>query len=501
MMRNLGKIFLLLSTISIILFANVTASVNQKAIYKGDVVEFTIKAEGDKIKFPDIGDIGGYAIEGSSSSSSTIIINGNISKSVSKSYQFRPQKDVTIPSFKVVVDGKEYKTTPIDISVIKPTASRNGEDFVISIKTDKKEAFVGEEVKLTLTFKRKLDTKVDKLNIKEPKMENFWIKKSGEIGRRSEGDYLIEEIDYFLFPQKEGNYTIPSIEADIGRIVRERLGGGFFDDPFFNSLRVKWKKIYSNEVQINVKPLPNGLELYGDYKIEAIVDKREVKANKPINLTLKIEGVGNIDDIKKFNLDIDNTIIYADEPKIKSYLKNGVYGGEFKEKIAIISDSDYTIPPFKLTYFDKKTKQIKTIQTEPIDIKVIGGNKRENKPTLEVSPKEKKPKIEQVVKTKMIIKEEKSYIKYLTFLLGMVVGATLLFLIERIKAPKVKEKDIVTSIKKAKNDKELFKILLPFAKRDKIISETLNLLEENIYKKTKHKIDKEKVIEFFEDEE
>jgi len=142
------------------------------------------------------------------------------------------------------------------------------------------------------------------------------------------------------------------------------------------------KKFISNKLYIHVKPLPNNLEVYGNFGIKATVDKTEVKANKPINLTIKINGVGNVDDIKKFNLDIDNVVVYSDEPNIKSGLNKGVYGGVFIQKIALIADKDFTIPALRLQYFDKDLKKVVTKTTKPIYIKVKGGKIQEITPQL-----------------------------------------------------------------------------------------------------------------------
>jgi len=45
--------------------------------------------------------------------------------------------------------------------------------------------------------------------------------------------------------------------------------------------------------------LPDRLELYGDFNIKSEVGKTEVAANKPLNLTVSIVGIGNIDEVKK----------------------------------------------------------------------------------------------------------------------------------------------------------------------------------------------------------
>jgi hypothetical protein len=502
MKQILGKIFLILF-LTINSFAEVTASVNPPAVYKGDVVNFIISADGGNIDFPKIQEISGYPILGTSSSQSVNIINGNITKTVSKTYSFRPDKSITISPLSVSVDGKSYKTQELKVSVHKPTASQKGDPFVVEMKINKSEAFVGEAIDLSVSFKRKLDARVDKLQLSEPKLEDFWVKKVNKQTQSSEGDYIVETVHYQIFPQKSGEYQIPPIEAMIG-IVQQGRRGGVFDDPFFSSFnqQLNWKKIYSNDLNIKVKALPNGLELYGKYQIQARVDKEKVYANKPVNLTIDIQGEGNIDDVKKFNLTIDNTIVYADEPKITSSLVGGVYKGDFSQKIAIIADRNFTIPSIELKYFDKETKKVKKVSTKPIDIEVIGGNKGIIKPSsVEVSPSQTiqaQTTPQTIIKTK-VVKEDR-YIKYLFLALGFILGALSVYSFNRFQTRTTqKESDMVKMIRKAKSDKALFEILLPYSKKDKIISNALNKLEANIYRGDTNKIDKEELMEVFEE--
>ncbi|HHH50879.1 MAG TPA: protein BatD [Campylobacterales bacterium] len=501
MKQILGKIFLILF-LTINGFAQITASVNPPAIYKGDVVNFIISADGGDINFPQIQEIAGYPIVGTSSSQSVNIINGDMTKTISKTYSFRPDKPVTIPPLSITVDGKSYKTQELKVSVQKPNASQNGDPFVVEMKINKTEAFVGEAIDLSVSFKRKLNARVNKLQLSDPKLEDFWVKKVDKQTQSSEGDYIVETVHYQIFPQKSGEYKIPAIEAMIGVVQRNR-GGGVFDDPFFSAFnqQLNWKKIYSNSLNIKVKPLPNGLELYGKYQIQAKVDKQKVHANKPVNLTINIQGEGNIDDVKKFNPTIDNTIVYADEPKITSSLVGGVYRGKFTQKIAIIADQNFTIPSMELKYFNKDTKEVKTVSTKPIDIEVIGGGKGITKPSsVEVSPSQtiQAPTTPQTIIKKEILKED-GYIKYLFLALGFILGALSVYSFN-IFQNRVgqKENDIVKMIRKAKSDKVLFEILLPYAKKDKVITNVLNKLEANIYKGAKNKIDKEELMEVFE---
>ena len=507
MKNNLGKIFIFCTFFLSALFADVKLSLNTPAIYAGEMASFTITSDGDDIKFPTINSIDSYNIEGSSSSSSTTIINGNYSRKISRTYSFSPTEDVTIPSFEIKADGKTYKTEAQKISVLQPSASKDSENFVIEVKADKQEVKVGESINLTVLFKYKLDSKIDKLQISEPKLENFWIKKVDDVEKTSEKDYIVFKQKYLLFPQKSGEYDLSSLEADIGKIVKERIPNDILDDPllknsffrdsFFDSVtnRLTWQKIYSKALHISVKPLPNNLELFGDYSLTSTVDKTFVDANQPVNLTISITGKGNIDDIQKYNLTISNVVSYADEPKIESTFQTDEYGGNFTQKIAFVAQNDYTIPRIELTYFDKNTNQVKTIHSEPISIKVINNNQNNSAVKIETN---NIPKVPNDNKTSEI-KEDKN-INYivLALIVLFVILASLLFF-KKKKTTKI-EKDIVKAIKKAKNDKELFELLLPYSKKSGIITDTLNKLEENLYKKTNHKIDKNELMNFFEDE-
>ena len=96
--------------------------------------------------------------------------------------------------------------------------------------------------------------------------------------------------------------------------------------------------------------------------------------------------------------------------------------------------------------------------------------------------------------------KEDSYIKYLFLALGFILGALSVYSFNRFqnRATK-KESDIVKMIRKAKSDKALFEILLPYAKKEKVIANALDKLEANIYKGAKNKIDKEELMEVFEE--
>jgi len=508
MKHTLGKtlkLFLILILTSFT-FAEVKVSLSPSSIYEGDIVNFIITADGKSISFPKINDVEGNPILGTSSSESISMVNTAITRTTSKTYSFRASKTLTVPSFIVQVDGKEYKTKKLQLDVLKPTVSKKGSEFMVELSLDKNESYVGEALTLSISFKAKQNARADQVQLGEPKLEDFWVKKKEEVTHLIEGDYVVQTLHYTLFPQKSGEYTIPAIETLVGKIQRrQQQSGGFFNDPFFNSMtqQLHWQKVYSNSLKLKVNPLPNGLELYGNYQIQAEVDKQKVQANKPVNLSISVKGEGNIDDVKKFEFDIANVIIYADEPKISSKEVHGIYQGAFKEKIALIADQNFTIPTLELKYFDKVTKTVKTVRTKPIDIEVVGGSKTSISPasTIEVSPSQV---IQAPTKAepKVIIEKEDAYLKYLFLVIGFIVGVVVMLLVNFFtKKEKKREVNIVKMIQKAKDDRALFTLLLPYSKEHTRISTALNQLEENLYKEASHKIDREDLMEIFEERE
>lgn len=518
--KNPGKIVmipLLWMAMIVSLFAgSVTATLKQSQIFRGDTAALTITAEGEHADFPVITKIGDAPILGTSTAQSTTIINGQMRQSYSKTYTFAPRESVKIPSFNVKVDGRVYKTKPLELKVVKPTAAKAGAPFILEMVLAKKRAYVGEGVRLDLKFKQKRGVKADKIEITPPKLQNFWVKEIKGAKQTLEGDYIVQTYSYLLFPQKPGAYTIPAVVANIGTRVKRRGGfGGFsdpiFDDPFFQSFTtsLEWKKLFSNDAKLIVDPLPDNLEVYGHFKLHADVDKREVAAQKPVNLTITIEGEGNVDDIRKFDIDIPDAIVYADEPKIEGRLENGKYVGTFRQKIAIVAEHDFTIPPVTFTYFDSQKKQKVTLKSDPISIKVKGGAKvaHATAPKIEASPKLKE-EIEEAAGAKpqpkhAVTVKESARSPYLWLLAGILIGAAGMWLIGILRSEKEEvrqgPKPILGAIRSAKSDRELYNLLLPYAKEGAFIEEILHKLEENLYKGAQHKIDRDEIVDYFEE--
>ncbi len=515
MKRLLGKILVLISIPLWLSAASLHMEADRSSVVKGDTVTFTIVAEGKDVEFPVVKSVDGFPILGTAQKSNISIINGSVSRSFSKSYTFAPMHDVTIPSLEVKIDGKVYKTEPLKIEVKEapPPSAGGSSDISFTISADRKRVHVGEPIELEVTVRYPKSRNYVEVQMQRPEFANFWIKQVGDAREYDSGAYRIKSYRYLIFAQKAGEFKLGPLVAKLARRVRMRSpfeNDPFFnDDDFFNSMfaRLEWRRIASNSLKVDVEPLPAGVELYGEFDIGASVDKRVVEANRPVHLEITVKGFGNIDDAPKFEPDIPDAVVYADEPKIEARIENGRYGGVSTQSVTIVADRNYTIPPLTLRYVDAKTGKVVEKSTDPIKIEVKGGaapakvqSVVSQKPASEAEGPHEAPKTEQTSE------ERGDTGVWVYLLLGFAAGAGAVFAYLRLRGSVVRrekrEAGTARKILRAKSDRELLELLLPYVKKSDLVKSAVEKLEENIFEKGNHKIDKRELaweIEEIED--
>jgi hypothetical protein len=473
-MLILGKILVLFLILNTSILASVNAVLSTNEASRGEVVVLQLRAYGEAIEFPEINDINGEPIIGTSRSSQVQIVNQKYNKDETLSFQFVAKKSMVIDPFVIKVDGDVYKTPSLALKVVKPSASKKGDDFQLKLTVDKDEVYVGEPIKLTIQFLYKKNKQVRDIDFEAFNQQGLWVKTLANKPQYEKDGFNILEQDYIIFVQDK---EFKSIDQQVIKVAARDLLRNY----------TKWHTIFSNELEIKVKPLPNGLDILGDFSIEASVDKMEVDQNKPINFTLKIKGFGNIDDIDSFDLDQPRQTVYSSTPELNTYIKQEQYGGEFVQKFSIIANESFSIKPIKFTYFDKNTKKMKTITTKAIDIKV---NQTQVNTPSQIQTKKDSDILKDVQKL-----QENSTTKYIYAFIGIILGSLITFILLKNKNTRRKQdRPIDIQIKKARGDKELYEVLLPFV-QDPFIDDIMKKLEENMYKNTKNKINKKEILE------
>lgn len=463
--------FICLITISILsLYGNVNLNIPD-SIIKNEPLVFTIEVYGKSIKFPDMSNIDGNSVQEISSSSSTQIINGKISKKIKKIYSLYSNKNIKFPSLEFIVDSKSIYTNEKEIEILNPQKTKS-ELFDLTIKSNKKELFVGEDLILTLIFKYKKHSQIVDLNFEKPVFDDFWYKQLNDTKQYDEGEYSVQELKFLLFPLKEGTLTITPLNIQAQIIDARRNSFSLFS----NATSVV--KVYSNELEFNVKKLPSNVNLIGDFDIKATADKTRIKNGEAVSYKLEIKGSGNIDDIEDIKLNIKNATIYENKPIRKSSFIENKYRGTYTKVFSIIPNDSLVIPKITLEYYDKNLNQVVSKQTKSFKIELLKETVSQNIVKLEKSNDE--------IERKEVVKVvEKSSIKdnILYFSLGMILSALTLglylYVINSKKEKKFNETPLIKKVKASKTKEELLKVLVAYIKIDSQLDVLIFKLEKS----------------------
>ena len=353
--------------------AGVEATLSNTEIVQGNMAQLKIKATGNRAAFPNITEINGVKVLGrhESQSNSYTYINGKMSndRATTLVLTFAPQKDMTIPSYEVNVDGTVYKTDPLQLKVVKATAPNAGgnSQFSLQLRADKKSVIVGEPLLVTVYFSLQHGVRLsENPQYNKPEFKDFFVKEVGKEKSYNEGNRQVTELRYMLIPQSEGNFTVGPATAKIGIADRTRR------DMFGRFFGTTWHPIASNTIDIEVKSKPKDTDLVGNFSIDNSIDRQKVKANKPVNLTVKIMGEGSLEDFEFPTYEIDGVTIYSDDAKISTNLQGATINSTYVKSFAFISDHDFTIPARRISVYDIKSQTVKYLEIPSYDVKIEG---------------------------------------------------------------------------------------------------------------------------------
>ena len=416
--KHILLLTIFISWVTLLSADSVDATVNTNEVIKGNPVQLRIKAIGGAAAFPTIKNIEGFnVINGGTSrqSSMQITVNGMKQKrSTVKRYSFVPTHDVTIPSYTVRIGGTNYKTKPISIKVVESNAPQvaNQHKFSFVLKSEEKSVFSGESFVVTVYIS--VSDKLQGAQIRDynaPTSSSFFIKETGKQKKyRNNGSITIEQ-RYIFTAKKEGNFTISPASVKLGLEDRTR-------QDIFGRYGTSWSHADSNKLNIEVKVLKSDADLIGDFSLKSSIDVQKVKANKPVNLIIKISGSGNLEDFEFLKYDIDGVTIYSDEAQVKSHLDGTVLKSSYSKSFAFIAEDDFVIPEREITVYNPHTKKNLTLKVPRYEIS-IEGNKAVSTPV--ISSSTKASPVAKVVEKKVIVKSTNWWLSLLAFVLGMLV--------------------------------------------------------------------------------
>ena len=378
---------------------NVSAEVSPKTIRLGENAILRVTISGNTqlrdIQPPNLAAVPGFRISYLDSSSRYSLMGGQISVSMTWSYQLIPQKvgKFTFPSVRIPYGSKTYRTETIPIEVIrksqippqhqKPSSGESSSNVFsdafqgthkVEAFVDKVQPYVGEQI--TYTFRYLYTSRIPSLDSPTytlPSLTRFWTR---ELPRKPRGiemidgtSYRVEEIRFALFPIITGEITIEPMQLSVPASVSMR--------------RLKAPKILvTDSVEVNARLLPqagqpdNFTGVVGQYQIIAQVDRQTIEAGSAITLRVRIGGTGNIERLTEPVISPNpNMTIY--DPKITDSIKgvdSKIRGNRTYEYAIIpLQAGNLTIPAIKYPYFDPEGARYRVARTNPIAITVLPG--------------------------------------------------------------------------------------------------------------------------------
>ena len=204
--------------------------------------------------------------------------------------------------------------------------------------------------------------------------------------------------------------------------------------------RIKQKKLL---VDVRDAKTP----IVGEFAMKVKHGDGLVKALTPYNLEIELSGVGNFDAIQTAKFEIEGIKVFSQEPSKSIKLTKEGYRGVWSQKFAFVGERDFTIPSFSLEYLYLKSKRVKKLHFDGMQVRVKEGYKRE----------------ELLDAPENTFNIDYSYIYYvLTFILG--------FLVSKIEFKKVKKVDSKDELfrQKIENAKTIDEILFILALQNSV---------------------------------
>ena len=261
-------------------------------------------------------------------------------------------------------------------------------------------AYVGEMIPAVLRVGVNIRTPVESYNGAEITGQGFTAQKMHDQKPTIESidgkTYQVLTFKTALSPARAGKIEIGPVQ--ISAIVRmprnpsrnqmprdlfdlnDPFMDNFFSDPFFAPSVPQEIRFKSQMVTLEVKPLPPGAPAdfggaVGNFTLAADAKPKSAQVGDPFTVTATITGRGNFDRVTAPTLEDERGWHkYPPSSEFKQDDDVGISGTKTFETVLSANERKDTIPAQLFSYFDPVKEQYVTLRTEPIPVRVEGGN-------------------------------------------------------------------------------------------------------------------------------
>lgn len=403
---------------------NIKVNVGADEIASNEPFTITVVVENNQLKnlsgFPEIA---GMIKRGTSSSTSTQFINGQVSstQSLTQNYVAQRQGTFILPPFTITVNGQSINVPGKTIVVGPPKQRRRqvdpfandpweelfgsrkeNEEFInvkadafFALTTDKSEVYMGEGFNTSLAFyvseQNRADLEFYDMSkqltdiLKRIRPSNCWeenfnvenIKREQVIIKNKRYQkYLIYQATFF--PLNTEPVEFPTVGL---KLVKYKMAK---NPSFFGPSRQEdFKTFYTQSKTVSIKELPDhplkDEVAVGDYQLVELISSEQLNTGASFSYNFKIQGKGNISAIGSLKLpETDKFDFYPPSFQQTIHRRNGRVTGSH-------SFGYYAIPNepgvydlgeyFRWTYFNPRSEQYQTLKSN-ISIQVSGESKK-----------------------------------------------------------------------------------------------------------------------------
>lgn len=401
---------------------SVSAALSTTVVPVGNEVELTIVIQGKfrKSGAPELPPLDDFYVYESGTSQNFNFINGAINSSITYRYNLVPRKEgiFKIEPIRVTLKDKQYTANPVTLEVVaaasavvppagnqgRPGKTPEGSDktgrqkdrsIFIRASTDRDTVFVNQQTTWTLGYYS--DGRIDLLrspNYTPPQAEGFWVEdlppQNKYYTTLNGRQFLVNEIKRGYFPTSPGIFEIGEARVDL--VVddfNKRTRDDFFNRSFRSFGFGKSQTLMTEKKKIVVLPLPAAgrpADFTGvvaeDLLLSMSADKQVVLVGEPVNVTIELNGKGNIKTITPPPFeDVNSFKIYESGSSSDVFKKDYVVAGRKLSEFVVIPkvQGRLTIPAIRLPYFDPVKKRYLVAQSLPVQFDVKPGAKEEGR--------------------------------------------------------------------------------------------------------------------------
>lgn len=368
-----------------------------------DTINMTLTVSGSrKTPNPFINGLDSFHVFEGGSSSQVKIINGQYTSSIKYLYSLNPKKEGTfrIGPAEVIIKGKRYKSNIETLNIVASLqlkGPKRGKLF-LNANLSSSMAYVEEQLIYTLKLYRQI--RVSDVSLELPGNEQLVFKQLGDTNEYQKvyngQDYQVLEVNYSIIPKAPGTYGIKPSRMRMKIFENRGTPYGFLNDPFFSMSTGQSRLVSSEPQDLQVLPLPergcpaNFSGLVGRFKIKAGLTPSTIKVGESATLTVQTTGHGNIKQIPDIQFPgIEDIKVYADQPVLNQTFDNKGQKGSKIMKWALVPEKEghFKIPRLTLSFFDTSKEKYIIMKTDPLDLKVLGGQIQDDKISINLSHK------------------------------------------------------------------------------------------------------------------